>query len=449
MVWAVWVVQAALAAGGDDAIPAVTLDEAIARSAVAATVRGAEAAARAAEARVDQAKAGRLPALGVSGSLDVWNGKQTVEFIQSDAPLDCTGLPEPFASLCAGFGEPLVVRDQITASLTAHTAVPLTGQFAIADRVSAARSGANAAEAGGRTARVEAKYQAEDAWFQALQTENQLDIAIAQAHSLEARAETAKVAVAGGAALANDELKAELALARAQQTVIQVRTLRDAARGRLGLWTGSGGTPVRPVGEPDGPPEVPADVGALVDQALAQRADLAALRATIAGADRSAHAASLDRLPQLAAVAAYVHTEGQGAFAEPNAGYVGLNLDWTAFAWGARDAALDGARASADQARAQLAAAEAGVRLEVTTRADALTAAVAAWDVAARSVSQAEDSLRIQDTLHLAGSGTMNDLLDAEAALVEARSRTATALYDAHRAAAALERAVGAGGERR
>ncbi|MEZ4241462.1 MAG: TolC family protein [Myxococcota bacterium] len=72
-----------------------------------------------------------------------------------------------------------------------------------------------------------------------------------------------------------------------------------------------------------------------------------------------------------------------------------------------------------------------------------MRAAVAAYDVARRSIAQAEENLRIQDTLRQAGSGTMSDLLAAEAALVEARSRAAGTLYDAHRATAALRRAVG------
>lgn len=410
-----------------DEPPGITLADAIERAGHAPPVTAAAAAGRAAEARVDQVQAARLPGLRVGGNVNAWNHTYEIVFPLPGAP------PEPFP-----------VRNWLTAGLQVSTAVPLTGQLALTDRIDAARSEVDAARDGEALAVTDAHYQAEDVWFGALQADRQLDIALAQVSRLESRVQTANVAFQGGTVTRNDVLQAELALAVARQAVIQVRTARDAARARLGLVVGNGGSPLRPIDEPDAPPPPPPPVEVLVDRALVTRPELLALRARVEGADAGARALGRERLPNVAAVGAYLHTEGQGPFAEKDSAYVGATLDWPVWSWGAKSAAQDGARAGADALRAQLEQVESVVRVEVRTRADALAAALAAYEVAARSVGQAEENLRIHDTMRAAGAGTMSDLLDAEASLVEARSRTAAALYDAHRAKAALWRAVGA-----
>lgn len=428
--WIGWVLTAHAEPAG------VTLDEVVRLSATATAVRGSQAAREVAAARLDQAESSRLPAVGVSASVSVWNGPQEVQLVE---PGD--DIPEPFASM---FGEPLVVRNQVTASLSAHTALPLTGQLAMGARINAAADGVRAADASVSMSEADARYQAADAWFVARQADRQLEIAQAQVASLKARVELAEVAFTGGTVTRNEVLQADLALARAEQAVIQMTGMRDTARGRLGLAIGNGGEPVIPVGDAESPPRPVPDVEALVARALASRPDLGAVRSQASASTELARAASFDRLPQVTAVAAYIHTEGQGTFAEPDAAYVGANLEWSVFSWGARGAAVDVARASAGQIQAQLEGSEGAVRLEVRSRADALTAAASAYEVAQRSIGQAEESLRIEETLRNAGSGTMNDLLDAEAAVVEAKSRSANALYEAKRAEVALERAVGA-----
>ncbi|MEZ4242119.1 MAG: hypothetical protein R3F59_39380, partial [Myxococcota bacterium] len=111
MIW--WVSWCALAARAQEP-EAVTLDDAVQRSASVATIRAADAGVRAASERLDQVQSARLPVVGVSASVNLWNSAQTVSFLPSDQPLDCSAFPAEFAALCAGFGEPLVVRDQVT-----------------------------------------------------------------------------------------------------------------------------------------------------------------------------------------------------------------------------------------------------------------------------------------------------------------------------------------------
>jgi outer membrane protein TolC len=190
-------------------------------------------------------------------------------------------------------------------------------------------------------------------------------------------------------------------------------------------------------------PRSPPDVDALIGRALANRPEIVAMRDRVQAAHASALAASWARLPTVNAMGAYSHQTGQGVFAEPDTAYVGATLDWNVWSWGKAAAGARVARANAEQVEHQLEALQANVRQDVRTRTQSLTTALAGAQVAAITVEQAEENHRIQEKRLGVGGGTMQELLDADLALEKARSTRATAIFDAHRAAAALERAVG------
>lgn len=435
----------ALASSALAAPDAISLEDAIERaSSGAASVRSAEDALAGANARADQVRAARLPTLYVSGSVNVWNTAEIIQFIPPEAGVDCSAMDASFQGLCYGLSQPVTVREQVTASVGARVVEPLTAQLALNHQISAAEAGADALASSREAAVMDARWNAADSWLTALQAERQLDIAKAQVKSLEGRVATAQAAFDAGTLLKNDLLLAQLALSQAQQSVIQVTAMRDAAYARLGLAIGNGGEPVRPTAGGDEAPRPVPDVDTLVNKALSTRPDLLALRHQIEAGEENVAVAGLGRYPQINAVAAYTHSEGAGVFTEPNTAFVGLTLDWVAWNWGQRSDSIDAASAGVDQLRELLAGAEAGVRVEVNIRAANLRAASAAYEVAGRSVEQAAENLRLQEQRYNLGSGTMTELLDAESAQVRALSNRANALTDAHRAEAALARAVGA-----
>lgn len=72
-----------------------------------------------------------------------------------------------------------------------------------------------------------------------------------------------------------------------------------------------------------------------------------------------------------------------------------------------------------------------------------MISASSAWTVARDSVAQGDENLRIVQARYDNGDATTTDLLDADAALVRAKSSAASAWYDARRAEEALILAVG------
>ncbi len=394
--------------------------------------------------RLDQVRKSRLPTASLQATVSLWNDSQKISFLPPGT-MDCGALADPaMVPLCMGLSSEITVRAFVTGTATARVVEPLTGQIAIGHMIDAADAGVHAADSSAEQARREARYQAADAWYLAVATDRQLEIADAQVKSLEARVAVAQAAYAAKGGTKNDVLLGQLALAQAKQAVLQGGALRDAAQARLGLAIGNGGFPVVPEGSSDEAPRAASEVDGLIKRALDDRADLAALRSQIEASDANALVTASTRLPSVNAVGVYTHSEGTGLFAERDAGFVGVTADWPVWSWGQKTDALDLARTLAQVQRMQLEAAEAGVRVDVRSRADALNASAGAYDVATASIAVAEESLRIVEVRLQAGGGAMTEVLDAEAALVRARSNQATALYDARRAEAALERAVGA-----
>jgi outer membrane protein TolC len=234
--------------------PGITLADAVQLAHGAPAVEAAGSAREAARAGYAQAWPSRLPSVTVQGNVLVYNEAQEMQLFESDEPLDCSGIPDPFGSLCSGFGEPIVVREQVTTSIGAQVAVPITGQIAIDRQVAAAHANFEAAQASEVAAVADAELEAQDAWFAAAQAEQQLAIAEAQAAGLAERARVAEAAFNAGTLTRNDLLLVRIASAQARQAVVQLGGYRDLGYARLGVATGNGGSPLRPEGPTDTPP---------------------------------------------------------------------------------------------------------------------------------------------------------------------------------------------------
>ncbi len=402
----------------------ITLEDAVRQADRSPSVQAAGSAREAARAGYAAAWPGRLPSVAAQGNVVVYNEAQSID---------------PF-----GTGQPIVMRDQVTSSFTAQVSVPVTGQIATDRQVAAARYGMDAARASEVAAIADAEFEANDAWFTAAQMEGQLGIATEQAKGLAERARVAEVAFTSGSLTRNDLLLVRIALAQANQAVIQLQGLRDLAWARLGSATGSEGVPVRPIGANEDPPRAPPPTGALVDHAFGSRPELLALRATAASARANAAAASWARLPAISGMGVYQHQTGQGLFGTPDTAYLGATLNWNVWSWGRAAAGVTAAAAQADQLDAQVRVLQSGIRMDVLARVQALSTAASTWALAADTIVQATENLTIQERRQQAGTGTMQEVLDANLALVRAQSTRTSALFDARRAEAALAHAVGA-----
>ncbi|HMV70386.1 MAG TPA: TolC family protein, partial [Myxococcota bacterium] len=150
-------------------------------AASAVAVRAAETDVSAADARVVQARSASLPTLTAQAGIQVWDRALSFSFSgdsgdSGTSSLDCSAIPAPFDSLCSSLGEPTQIRDQVTGSVTLRAVQPLTSLASSIPGLRAAARAQDAAEAAVEAARVNARYQAADAWLAAMEADAQLEI---------------------------------------------------------------------------------------------------------------------------------------------------------------------------------------------------------------------------------------------------------------------------------
>jgi len=140
--------------------------------------------------------------------------------------------------------------------------------------------------------------------------------------------------------------------------------------------------------------------------------------------------------------AAYMRVDGQ-IFAPKNSAFVGVKASWPIWEWGASWNARKAAAAQAEAANADLEAERRQVLVDLTSRGAQLDAAASAVEVAKEAIASAEEAYRVTGAQVRAGAATVTDLLDAQAALTQARLNLANARYEHAMAKVALDRAAG------
>lgn len=257
--------------------------------------------------------------------------------------------------------------------------------------------------------------------------------------SLEARSAELTALASQGRALEADQLRVALALADAQQGLLQLDANLAVARRALGEALGE---------------QAPVDAGALnaelslppreaaFQAAVEARPDLQAILHRAEAAQRRGRGVWAELMPRLEARAQFIYDSGLPY--DTDHYFVGsLNAVWRPFLAGTRFARADAQDADAARWLATLDEAQRGVRVQVEAAYSALDTAEGALAVARRAVTQAEENARVERIRYQEGAVTMSDLLEAEALLREHTTRRAVAEVEVVRARLMARLAVG------
>ena len=172
---------------------------------------------------------------------------------------------------------------------------------------------------------------------------------------------------------------------------------------------------------------------AAIERALERRTDIAARASTSEALAKRRSAVRAERLPRVEARATWSWSDGS-PYSVTNWVEGGINVTWTPFVAGTRSARIAALEAQRNATLAELQEARRSVELEVRGALAAIVTARAGVSVGQRAVEQSGETLRVERERHLAGRATTNDLLDAEAALHEQRTRLDIARLDVVRA---------------
>ena len=400
----------AVVLGAPQAAAALSLPEAIALAeGTSPTLARSMAQADATEARLAQARAGRLPSVTLSG----------------EAGRGTTDLGGFF-----GFGQ----ADVSPRAAALELRQPAFTGGAVDAAIDRAREGRRAALAQVVGARAMLSADVAQAYVAVLSAGEILALNQAQVAQLSEIARQADLRFQAGEVPRTDTAQAEAGLARAQADL--ARAQGDLARGRA-RFVALVGAP------PDGleplppPPAVPASLAEAMALALRDSPALVSAQAQAQAAEAGVRQAEAARLPSFAltATASTARDQFFPGYRADNL-TVGVQGRWTLFSGGLTKGRIDEARAEARgaasglrAARAEVVAAVVGAWEDVQTA----RAVVEAADDQVRAASSALDSVRNEVRV---GQKPTLDLLDAErealaarAGLVAARGGAVTAAY--------------------
>lgn len=344
------------------------------------------------------------------------------------------------------FVSPPVFDDDNLVTTRAQVGLPLYTGGAIRHGVEAARLGADASERQLDTVTQDVKLAVGEAYVNVLRAESAAAVAASAVETLRAHATDARNRYDSGAVPRNDFLAASVALANAEQTMLQTQNGLDLARAAYNRQLGREFN-----AEVMLAPEIATDAASLaadpleplVAMALERRDELAAFEAqALALGERSAAERAATR-PKVGLTGGYMYLENQ-VLDQKRFWMVGLGFEWNLF-----DSGRTRSRAAATELRASAlthrrADFETLIRLQVQRAWLDHREAENRRAVAERAVEQAAENLEVARNRYRAGAGTNTEVLDAEALRTQSLSNLDNARFDAAAALLRLQRAVGA-----
>ncbi len=280
----------------------------------------------------------------------------------------------------------------------------------------------------------------------ALELQKVVDENVAQ---LKAHVNDAQSWLSQGIITNNDVLKVQVQLSEAQLRQIDARNAVQLARIALNNVIGIPlETRVNLTSSLDHKPQEFAPLPDLVRQAQERRADIEAMKYRVKAGEAGVTLAASNWFPQ-------IYLTGNYYFNRPNQRFqpvvdafkdtwdLGIGVSFDIWNWGTAVHETDQARAQLSQAQDGLSQLEDAIALDVTANYLNLARAKERIAVARDGVQQAEENYRITDNKFKQGLSVNTDLLDAEVALLQARTSYTQALTDFELAEASLERSLG------
>jgi len=397
-------------------------------------VVAAQARRRAAEARVDQARAFRLPSLNLTELWTRTNNPAEVfalklnqgtfsfpEFVASD--------PNDAAPLNTG-----VTRAEIT--------LPLFTGGELSGRIDQARLAAASASETSAWVADNAALAAAEAYVILARAEEYAALLGKSRDTVAAHVKLARDYVTQGMLVRSDLLRAEVELARMDDLVTEAEGRVRTANANLAFRMGADGSSSWTLAPLPAPRRVEEPVDGWLATA-AGRSDLGSARKLLAAGELEERVRKAPLWPKVALVARG-ELYGDKLFGSTGtSGSITAVATWNVFQGGADRAAAFAAREDARAGREDVARFADGVRLEVRQAFEEARTAEARHETAKKALDAAREAERITEERFRAGVVKTLDLLDVTTARREAETRELVARAEAH--AAALKLAVKAG----
>lgn len=253
--------------------------------------------------------------------------------------------------------------------------------------------------------------------------------------------DNAKARLEAGVVNRVEVTRAELQLLRQQQALLESEDTQASSYRALQTLLAVH-EPVRVMPTPEPPPSAE-DVPTRAENALTLRPEFTAYRKAIEGNRLTVQSNALRWLPTVSAFGTVRAFNYPGFAGDNYAWAVGLQLDWTLYDGGVRDAQRKLAAAQRAENEARIDLLRDQVSDDIYNADRALKTKRRALETAKRSVQLSKETLDLVQVQHDAGTATQLDLLTAQDNLVSAEVALAQARFDLSLGALSLERVSG------
>jgi outer membrane protein len=329
-------------------------------------------------------------------------------------------------------------------------AQPLLGLVHISQDFAAADKMADASKADLHASEAELRSQVEAGFLSLFEARAEKDIALASHDQLTDQLRVVQAEFKDGTRTRADVLRFQVAAANADQQQIQAQVDDDNAKDQLlGLLGLAGHVDRDQVDFLDPTDELlkrplPTDVPDVQEKfAESHRPEMFSAQLQTDAAWHRKQARYFGLLPEINASYSYYRLLNTPEALPRDINLFGLSASWNIWDWGtnyyqahAAGEQLGAAEANRESVREQ-------IDVEVRTRLSQERAAANAVHVASDAISQAEEAFRVTSATVRAGAATTTDLLDAQAALTQARQNLVRSKYEELRARSLLQRALG------
>jgi len=287
-------------------------------------------------------------------------------------------------------------------------------------------------------------YETVQAYYEVLLAQKQVQVAEDALKTVEAIEADSRARVESGLAVDSDLLSAQVQHSVRQQELIERRNQLALARTRLALAMGEAADaqyqPQEALEERAFPTT---DVNQLEKTALEKRPDLKRTEWERSAQDKSVAMAKAAFGPRLNAFGSWEEDSHSVGWTGANNWVAGAELQFDLFSGGGKRAALAREKALQERAAAGYAGFQDAVRLEVRRAYYQLDAAQQQVKVARNAITQADESLRINQNRYEGGLSTVTDMLRVEEAAHRAKADYWQAVYRMDSSYAGVELATG------
>lgn len=287
------------------------------------------------------------------------------------------------------------------------------------------------------------KLDATTGYFGILQSKNLVKVAQDSVDSLSEHLKNVQAQYQVGTVAKSDVLRSEVELANAQQSLIKAQNTYDLAvssfNNVVGLPLGSEIT----VKDELKYQQYPLSLDDSIKFAMDNRPDVAIANLGIDSAKKDIQIAKAGNLPTIGASAATGWSDDKFPGTDNNNWSVGVSASWSVFDSGLTKSRIKQADASLDKANQLAKQTGDSVQLDVRNAYLSMKEAEKRIDTSKVAVDKAEEDFKIAQVRYGAGVGTNLDVIDAQLALTQAKTNYIQALYDFNTSKAKLEKAMG------